>query len=215
MRMNWRFLWVVPAVWVVAIATADARTIVIDGSDVDRIAAMTESGPRLSLAGIESAPSVFAASALEVAPGHSALVRFRLTAIPKGMRITNAELILPVATYGGTDPRFYVWRLLAAWGPGVCHLYRQTRPERVAWAMPGARGGASDRSIRPTAVPRLSAAGDLVVNVTDDLELWQAGAAPNHGWLITVEDPGAFVRFPSPAWDGLQSWRLRVTYEPE
>ncbi len=165
--------------------------------------------------------------------GHSFLLSFPLDMIPKGHRVVHAQLTLPVTYAQEHEPRFYVWRVLPDWGPGVCHLYRSTRPQRVAWNRPGAAGLSSDRATRPTDIVRLSPATmqlldrgrwslwsndmvrDLTVNVTEDVDLWHSGAAANNGWLITVEDPGTYVEMLSPVWDGRNRWKLRITYEPQ
>jgi hypothetical protein len=114
-----------------------------------------------------------------------------------------------------TEPRLYVWRLLPEWGAGVCHQYRTQRPAKAEWAAPGARGGGTDRATRPTVVLPLTSAGEKVVNVTQDVELWYTGAAPNNGWLLTAEDADALIRLDSPLWNARGRWKLRITYEPQ
>jgi len=198
-------------------SSASARTIVIDAlGAADRMAAMSDVAPRQSWAMFEQWPATYYTNAVQIEPGRSFLIRFALDAVPAGQRITHAELIVPVTWYSGTDVRFYLWRLLADWGAGACHLYRKALPEKVPWTIPGARGGSSDRATRPSAVVRLyEAAAENVINVTEDVELWYTGAAPNNGWIFTVEDPATFVRFQSPTYDGVQTWKLRITYEPQ
>jgi hypothetical protein len=105
--------------------------------------------------------------------------------------------------------------MLAPWGVGVSHLHRTTVPAPAPWVRAGAAGRASDRAAAPTDIVTVRAAGDLIVNVTEDVELWRSGRAPNNGWLLTVEDPGVDVRLQSPIWTGRAAWRLRITYEPE
>ena len=197
--------------------SAAARTVVIDASEIDRAAAIVDDAPRMSWAGYQPwAAGIYYGYCIDLAPGRSMLVHFPITKIPAGQKITSAELITTVIHMGGNDVRFYLWRLLPEWGPGVCHLYRNTRPAKVPWAIPGAHGVATDRAVQPTAIMRLTTIGEQVVNVTEDIELWYTGAAPNNGWMFTVEDIGTFVRLLSPTWpDGAQVWRLRITYEPE
>lgn len=194
---------------------AVAHTIIFDAAEADRMAAISDVAPRMSWAAYEGWTAIYSTSYIDVIPGRSFLIRLALSKVPPGQRITYAELILPVPYFTGTDPRFYLWRILADWGTGVSHLYRRTSPAKQEWAVPGARGLSSDRATRPSAVVRLLAAGEQVINVTEDIELWYTGAAPNHGWLFTVEDPELLVRFGSPAWDALAAWKLRITYEPE
>lgn len=196
-------------------APAGARTIILDANDADRMAAISDVAPRMSWTACEAWPAIYSTSHIDLVPGRSFLIRFALSKIPPSQRITFAELILPVQSYTGIDPRFYLWRVLAEWGPGVSHLYRMTSPAKVEWAVPGARGLSSDRATRPSAVVRVLAPGEQAINVTGDLELWHTGAVPNCGWLLTIEDPALSIRFPSPAWDAMTAWKLRITYEPE
>lgn len=194
---------------------AAARTIVFDANEAEKMAVISDVAPRMSWAACEAWPSVYTTSHIDLVPGRSFLIRFALGKIPPGQRLTFAELILPVQSCTGIDPRFYLWRVLAEWGAGVSHLYRMTAPGKVEWSMPGAGGLASDRAMQPSAVVRVLASGEQVLNVTKDLELWYTGAAPNCGWLFTIEDPEILIRFASPAWDAMAAWKLRITYEPE
>lgn len=194
---------------------AGAHTIILDANEADKMAAISDVTPRMSWAAYEGWTAIYSTSYIDLVPGRSFLIRFALSKIPRGQRITHVELILPVLSYSGTDPRFYLWRILSEWGAGVSHLYRVTSPAKLEWAVPGARGVSSDRATRPSAVVRMLATGEQVINVTEDIELWYTGAAPNYGWLFTVEDPELCIRFASPAWDAMAAWKLRITYEPE
>ena len=191
------------------------RTIVVDSLVCDRMAAIADVAPRQSWAMHEVHAGVFTTTSITLTQGRSFLMRFALGNIPPGQRIAHAELIVPVTGYAGNEPRFYLWRVLADWGPGVCHLYRTARPDKVTWTKPGARGPSSDRATRPTDIVRLTASGEIVINVAEDVALWYSGAAANHGWLFSVEDPGTSVLLQSPVWDGQATWRLRLTYEPQ
>jgi hypothetical protein len=64
-------------------------------------------------------------------------------------------------------------------------------------------------------VAKINGAGEQVINLTEDVELWYTGAGTNHGWALTVEDADVLVRLASPIGAGKGQWRLRVTYEPE
>jgi len=194
---------------------AAARTILLNAEDCDRMAGIAESAPRLSWAMARYGDGVFHNSQVSLSQESALLLRFSLDKVPAGQRIVHAELIVPVSAWGGNEPRFYLWRLLADWGPGVCYLYRSTRPEYTEWTKPGARGISSDRATRPTDIVRGADPGDVVINVTEDVGLWYGGGAPNHGWLFTVEDPGVAVTLASPAWAAPETWTLRITYEPE
>jgi hypothetical protein len=90
------------------------------------------------------------------------------------------------------------------------------RPKKVEWAQAGARGVSTDRATKPSAVIRSPGNGEKVVNVTEDVELWYTSAAPNHGWMLSLEDQDGYIRAPSPIYTGGRgAWKLRVTYEPE
>lgn len=192
-----------------------AKTVVLTAESCDRMAAISEAAPRQSWAMNERVSGEFDTSRVQLAEGHSFLVRFSLAAIPPGQRIAHGELTLPVADFAGNEPRFYVWRLLAAWDAGVCHQYRSARPKLLAWTKPGARGLSSDRATRPTDIVRV-AKSPVTVNVTEDVLLWYTGGAQNNGWMLTVEDPALAVYLTSPvaSMDGRRAWKLRITYEP-
>lgn len=193
---------------------AEGRTILLNAGDCDRAAGIAESAPRLSWA-LRRSHGVVHTAGVSLSEGRALLLRFDLDRIPVGQRIVHAELIVPVAGTSGTEPRFYLWRVLADWGAGVCYRYRFAREEQVPWTRPGARGISSDRAIRPTDVIRLPQPAEAVINVTEDVELWHSGRSQNFGWLFTVEDPGVQVDLQSPLWDDPAAWTLRITYEPE
>ncbi|MCX5659502.1 MAG: hypothetical protein NTW19_07235 [Planctomycetota bacterium] len=207
----------VAALWLSCMASAAfGRTVIVNDVDaVDRMACLCADAPRQSWACIEVAPGVFDSSNLDLHVSRSFLFRFDLGMIPKGQRITRAELILPVNYIWVRDSRMYVWRVLPEWGPGACWLYRNAQGKPVEWAQPGGRGNAADRATRPTAIVTMSAPAETIINVTRDLELWYTGAAPNNGWMLSVEDTDVTVRLASPVWSGRGTWKLRITYEPE
>lgn len=192
-----------------------ARTVVVEGTEIDRTAGLASDAPRMSWALTGLRPGIYSTALLDLVPGRGFLFRFPLDRIPPGHRITQAELILPVEGTEGTDPRLYIWRVTADWGVGACHEFRMTVPRKIPWSRPGAAGRYSDRAGRPTVVARLVTPGPKVFNVTEDVELWQSGAATNGGWLLTVEDHGVRVRLASPLGGGERQWKLRITHEPE
>lgn len=195
---------------------ADARTIILDASSCKRMAFISEAAPRHSWASYESRPGMFSTGAVALAPNRALLIEFPFEKIPAGQRIAHAELVVHVATYSGAEPRFYLWRMINDWGAGACWDYRSTWPKPVSWVKPGGRGQSSDRATRPTAIHRLLNAQDNTINVTEDVALWYSGAAKNHGWMITVEDPGVYVQLVPPNDTAyMPSYRLRITYEPE
>ena len=199
---------------------AMARTVLLDVEHCDRIAAIDAAAPRLSWAMARDRHDTYHTAVASLTQDRSLLMRFSLDAIPPDQRIVHAELVVPVADQSGNEPRFYLWRLLAGWGPGVCHRYRYThegdREEKVEWTEPGARGISSDRATTPTDVVRVieGEANEKVINVTEDVELWYEGRATNHGWLFSVEEPQVVVDLASPLWTTSQGWTLRITYEP-
>jgi hypothetical protein len=192
-----------------------ARTIILTETDCEKIAMICKEAPRHSWAGYEASTGTFNAVYLELVPNRSFLIRYPIDRVPKGQRITNAELIVNATYKGAGESRVSIRRILAEWGPGVCHLYRMTRPKKVEWAVEGAQGASSDRAAKPSAVVRVNDVGDYAVNITEDVELWYTGAAANHGWIMTIDDEGGYLRMPSPAWTTRGNWRLRITYEPE
>ena len=195
---------------------ADARTIILDATACKRMAFLSEAAPRHSWAMWERKPGMFDTGAVALVPNRALLIEFPFEKIPAGQRIAHAELVVHVATYAGSEPRFYLWRMVNDWGSGACWDYRTTWPKPVPWVKPGGRGQSSDRATRPTVIHRLLATQDNTINVTEDVALWYTGAAKNHGWMLTVEDPGVFVQLVPPSDTAyMPSWRLRITYEPE
>jgi hypothetical protein len=195
-----------------------ARTIELSDADCERMAAIAEEAPRLSWAGYEPYTGCFDATWLDMQPSRAFLIRYPLDKIPKGQRITKAEWVVPVQLTSAGEQRLHIRRILAEWGPGVCHQYRMARPNKVEWKQAGARGASSDRAPKDSALVKITqtTAHEHVVNVTEDVELWYTGAGANHGWMITCDDPDVLVRLPSPfnAY-GKGKWKLRITYEPE
>jgi hypothetical protein len=158
----------------------------------------------------------FSSASIDVIPPRSMLVRFDLSQIPKGMQITNAELVVPVSYQPGVVVRLSVFRLMAEWGVGVCEKFRMRRPQELPWGEAGARGAGTDRTVNPTAHVELSrVATEARINVTGDVELWYSGGASNQGWIFIGDDPGQWVRIVSPIYSGREGWRLRITYEPK
>lgn len=208
-----------PAVFgcVVALAAPvlHARTIELTDKDADGMAVIAPEAPRLGWAAYEVAPGMFADSLLYLRPRASVLVRVPLDRIPPGSRITRAEWVLRVSAVSPVESRLYAWRILGEWGAGACYLYRTTNPKPVEWNAPGARGAASDRAERPTAVEACKNNQDVTLNVTEDVELWHSGAAPNEGWMFTVEEDGVSLSLLPPAFFTRGSWKLRITYEPQ
>jgi hypothetical protein len=197
---------------------AAARTIVLTDEDCERVAALSPDTPRLSWAAEEIYPGVYSTKfSMVLKSGKALLIAFPLDKIPKGQRITNAELVVPV-NYVEGEQRLTVRRILGSWGAGVCYQYRTVRPKPVEWTRPGATASGSDFAAKATAQVRISDRSPKTVNVTEDVELWYTGAAANQGWMFRLEDQNAHLQLLSPLSHypaGRGAWKLRITYEPE
>lgn len=204
---------VIAVVVATAAVPARARTIVITDAACDRMAMIAAVAPRMSWACNPIEAKGFTSEGILLRPEAAFLIRFPLDAIPKGQRIVKAELLIPPGTFHKPGPRIHLHRVLADWGPGVCWLYRTTKPNRVPWAVDGCAGSSTDRAPRPTAILRPEKPGEIAVNVTEDVERWNSGGTPNNGWRLTCEDD-TLVGLPSPVWQAPNSWKLRITYEP-
>ena len=194
-----------------------ARTITLTAEDCDQIAVLSAKAPRLSWACCQLAPGVSdTAHQLQMYQDMALLMRFPMERIPKDQRITKAELTLK-ANHVDNNPHLHMRRLLAEWGPGVCHLYRTTQPRKIEWKEAGARGVTTDRANRESAVFNIPSAGEYTKDVTEDIELWYTGAVANRGWIFTL-DSGFSLSLPSPyspATASGKEWKLRITYEPK
>ena len=197
----------------IAPSIANARTIEFNDTDADLIACIRPEAPRMSFAGYELAPGAFSTDFSGQRPKVSMMIRVPLDRSPAGMRITKAEWILHVAYQNVDKSRLHVWRMSTEWGLGACYLYRMTRPKPTPWAVEGARGSATDRAEEPTAVVLTKSGQEVRMNVTQDVELWYTGTAPNYGWMFTNEDEVDF-RLNPPAHSTRGTWKLRITYEP-
>ncbi len=197
--------------FVFAAPSSPARTITLKPDAVDAFAALAESNPRSGWATQQVDPSLYLSNFPVGTPGASFLLRYSLDQIPKGNRITHAEWLIPCRPPSTTTVT--VWRVLAEWGIGVCYQYRMAYPKKVEWSVAGARGKSVDRATRPTAAAKFAPGPpQILVDVTQDVELWHSGAAPNRGWLLTF-DSACILQSPTHA--GRQMWQLRITYEPE
>jgi len=192
-------------------SAASARTITLKPEAVDAFAVLSENHPRSGWAAQQIDPTLFVSNPPIGGPGTSYLVRYSFDQIPRGNRITHAEWVIPAGP--ATTSTVTVWRVLAEWGIGVCHQFRMAHPRRLEWSVPGARGRSVDRATKPTGGGKFGpGALQVTVNVTQDVELWHGGAAPNRGWLLTFDSPCILI---SPTHAGRQQWQLRITYEPE
>ncbi|MEO6848941.1 MAG: hypothetical protein ABI443_14435 [Chthoniobacterales bacterium] len=193
---------------------AFGRTMALKFVDCDMMAAIVAEGPRHSWASHDDGKGIFRVNPLHPTSEHSFLIRYALDKIPKGQHITNAEWTMAIGQ-ASAGTRLFFWRITAEWGPGVNYQYRMLRPKALTWAVPGARGNSSDRATKPSAIITVQQNGPITVNVTEDVELWYTGAAPNYGWLVTVEDPDAYILMSAPVSMPPYDWELRVTYEPQ
>jgi hypothetical protein len=178
------------------------------------MAQIAEEAPRSSWASAEVGTGVFVNSIIDLTPNRAFLIRFPIDEIPKDQKITKAELSFGVSL-APNEQKIQVRRIIGSWGAGVSWQYRRTGAKKLEWAAPGAKSGGKDRVTKPTATARASGATEITLNLTEDVELWYAGAAKNEGWLFSVDAPDGFVRMTSPTWTAAGSWKLRITYEPK
>jgi hypothetical protein len=210
-----------PLVLVACAASARGRTIEMNCFDLTGFAVISPEAPLQSWVGTGQSVTAekwgnFSSASIDVIPPRSMLVRFDLSQIPKGMQITDAELVVPISLQPGVAMRLSVFRLMAEWGVGVCEKFRTRRPQELPWAETGARGAGTDRTVNPTARVELSRiATEARINVTGDVELWYSGGASNQGWIFIGDDPAQWARIASPIFAGREGWRLRITYEPK
>jgi hypothetical protein len=212
--MRARWLLILGSLSVLA-GTGQARTITLTAEDCDQIAIIAAKAPLMSWALAVNVATYNTEPSLQIFPEMSVLLRYPLDRIPKGQRITKAELTL-TADYVASSPQLTVRRLLAQWGHGVCYKYRQTFPRKEEWAKPGGLGASTDRAGRDTAVFRMEKTGDHTVDVTEDVELWYTGGAANRGWILAIENGGiVYMGSPyAPHHETAKHWKLTITFEP-
>jgi hypothetical protein len=187
-----------------------ARTVTLKPEALDAFAVLSEANTINGWAAYNYDYTRYTGDVPGGGPATSYLLRYSLDQIPKGMRITHAEWTI---AHNVSSANVNVWRVLADWGPGVCFQYRATWPQKLEWSVPGAKGKSTDRATNPTATGQFVNGQLLTVNVTQDVEMWYNGAAPNRGWLVTFD---SFALLHSPTHGGHRTkWQLTITYEPE
>ena len=196
-------------------AAAPGKTIILTDIDCERMAFIQAAAPRWSWGGYDVSTSSQSTAQLYMMPDRAFLIAFPLEKIPKRQKILKAELSFTSILQTPGEQKLHLRRILAPWGAGVCWQYASVRPMKTEWKQAGGRGAGTDRAAKASAVVRTSEAGEKTVNVTEDVELWYTGAAANHGWMISIEDPDVYVVLTSPLWTSRGSWKLRITYEPE
>ena len=208
-KLFWNFATVL--IFCAAICAASARTITLNADAIDAFAVLSDKTPHNGWAAQELEPGLFVSNPPVASAATSFLLRYSFAQIPPGQRITHAEWVIPGGLAATATVK--VWRVIPEWGLGVCQQFRMVHPRRLEWSVPGARGKSVDRATNPTGSGKFGPdAPSVLVNVTQDVELWHAGAAPNRGWLLTFDTPSILV---SPTHAGRDAWRLRITYEPE
>jgi hypothetical protein len=200
--------------WLILLCMASsplaARTVTLKPEALDAFAVLSEANTMNGWAAYNYDYTRYAADSAGGGPATSYLLRYSLDQIPKGMRITHAEWTI---AHNVSGANVSVWRVLAEWGLGACFQYRETYPKKIEWSVAGARGKSTDRATNPTAKGQFVNGQLLSVNVTQDVEMWYNGAAPNRGWLITFD---SFALLHSPTHGGHRTkWTLTITYEPE
>ena len=180
------------ALLLVPAKVSSARTIALSAEDCDEMAVISARAPKSSWA-VPHSPGTYttAYATLLWSSDMAVLLRFPFAdLIPKGQRITKAELTIAPNYKAGPPPEVHVHRILAEWGNGVSHQYRMTHPQKLEWTQPGCRGAATDRANKDSAVFRIEKLGENTVDVTEDVELWYTGAVANRGWVLTLEPEG-------------------------
>lgn len=199
-----------------AASTASAKTIVITDADCELMGVISADAPRMSWAAVVNATAEYGNHYIDLTPKSAFLIRYPLEKIPPGQRITKAEWVVPYTQHSPpTGVRVQVRRILKEWGAGVSHQYRMIRPQKLEWHTPGATGLGQDRAVKATAAATVKGSGEHTFNVTEDVELWYSGAAPNYGWLLTTDEAMGWFRTNSPFWSSPKGWKLRITYEPQ
>ncbi len=213
--MTSRCHWPALALLLTLAAHAPCKTIILTDMDCERMAFIQAASPRWSWGGYDVSTNTQSTALFYMYADRAFLIAFPLEKIPKGQRILKAELSFTSGLQNPGEQKLHLRRIIAPWGAGVCWQYASMRPAKVEWKQAGGRGAGTDRAAKASAVVRTSEAGEKVVNVTEDVELWYKGASANHGWMLSMEDPDVYVVLNSPVWTGRGSWKLRITYEPE
>jgi hypothetical protein len=212
--------WLATVCVLLAAVPVSAETLKLSDADCERMAFISVVAPRLSWATSEQGNGVFPNRyTLTFRPGRAFLICYPLEQIPKGQRIASAEWVVPVRQADGPG-HLRVRRIMRDWGAGVSYQHRTVRPKKEEWSKPGAQGVSTDAA-RPSALARVTGRGDVAINVLEDVELWYTGGAPNHGWLLSVEDQNGQVDCFSPLsyggveYAGYGRWKLTITFEPK
>ncbi|MBX7234684.1 MAG: DNRLRE domain-containing protein [Caldilineales bacterium] len=110
------------------------------------------------------------------------LIRFDLSSLPANAQIIKSQLWLYVIEREVTPLETRLYRLLRPW-----EEYQASWNQAAAgapWQTPGASGSA-DRLAVPSAQATLSRAGvQTIWDVTQDVQAFAQGQAPNYGWLL-------------------------------
>ena len=205
---------------VLFVGQASARTILLTAEELDQMAVLNAKAPKVAWTGMLFATNKVHSpeTSIHFYPEHSLLMQFSFAKIPKDSRIAKAEFFMPVDYIAGGSFSMSVRRVTAEWGHGVNNLHRMQYPEKHEWAQPGARGAGTDRAAKVSGVFKVDKAGEYMVDVTEDVELWFTGAAPNRGWVLTNEPTGGIIYVPAPYGarsTGSKRWKLQITYEPQ
>lgn len=206
---------VILAIMMALPSMAQGRTITIEDTDTTMMAFINPRVPLASWAGREVWTGIFLQDYLDLASGRRFLIRYPLDQIPPGQRIVSAKWFIPLNSYPSPAPRLFVWRILSPWGLGVSYQNRTTYPKPTPWAAPGMGAPGIDRSLEPSNIVQLDTGNELMIDVTQDVELWYTGFAANHGWALSIDEGNQYLRLDSPLNGGARRYRLRITYEPE
>lgn len=192
-----------------------ARTITLDDSQVMQMAHIGPEIPEACWLGAHLVPGMYYSVYIEMTPGRRLLIRYPLEQIPKGQRIVSAQWIFPITYAPYPSQRLFIWRVLQPWGLGVNYTMRTQFPKPLPWSSPGADAPGVDRAITPTAAIRIQSAEEQIIDVTQDVQLWYSGVAPNNGWVMALDEGNQYLRLGNPMYDAKGVYKLRITYEPE
>lgn len=192
-----------------------ARTITIEDSSITHMAHIGPEIPLASWIGSSTAAGVYTTNHIEMTPGRRLLIQYPLEQIPQGQRIVSAQWIFSVTNAPFDAHRLFVWRVLQPWGLGVNHTLRTQVPKALPWSSPGADAPGIDRAITPTATIRVNGIEEYAIDVTQDVELWYTGVAPNYGWVMALDEGNRYLLIASPLYHAQNVFTLRITYEPE
>jgi len=139
---------------------------------------------------------------------YASLLRFDLSAIPSGARVTRAELQLYATGWGGTDisvGAYYITRTVS-----MCQVTWNRSRSTESWGQAGARSTLTDRRPAPeNAVTTRGARAWYALDITAAARGWVDGSLANNGVLLEAAYSVGSFYFAS-AHYGTVSYRPRL-----